>query len=181
MIRPTKAAAMGVAVAAALVLGACGGGSSSGGAAPKDKPSSSSTKGSVDLDTEDGTVKYDDGEGNQTEMNIDGSGASLPDGWPKALAPPDSVTITTSSSSKDEGLTLIGETEQTTAEVAAATKAQVTEAGYEVTQETSSDVTGDSYSGFTATKGDQELTVGVSTFSGGGGKTTLSMTLKGAG
>jgi hypothetical protein len=177
MTRPTKASVAGLAVVAALLLGACGGGSSDTGDAAKEKDPNASTKGSVALDTKDGTVKYDDGKGNQTEMNIDGSGASLPDGWPSELAPPESITITTSSSSKDKGLTVIGETTQGTAEVAAAIKSKAEAAGYEVAQETSTDVTGDAYSGFTATKGEQELTVGVSTFSGSD-KTTLSMTLK---
>lgn len=179
MIRRVTAAALGGAVALALVASACGG-SSEGSDKPAEKPAGSSADGSVDLDTEGGTVKYDDGKGNQTNMNIDGSGAPLPDGWPAALAPPDSVTVQTSTTSDDGSMTIIGDTDAATDAVSTALKAQVGQAGFDIGQETSSDVTGDGYAGFSAAKGDQQLVVSISKLTAGSAKTTVSMTLKDA-
>ena len=176
----TRFAAIGMAVALILLGSAC----SSSDAADKltEKAIENSGGGDVDIDSEDGTVKYTDEDGNETEMNIDGEGASLPKGWPSDLAPPDSVTLLSSSTSTTGGtktMTVLGEAEASIDDLVPAIKEQVTAAGFEITQDTSSDLTGGGYAGLTATKGDQELVVAVASDATGSDKVTVTMTISG--
>jgi hypothetical protein len=177
MTRRTTAAAIGVA--AALLLGASGCGGSDAATPSTTKPPNQGS-GAVDIDSKDGTVKYTDEDGNETEMNIDGAGASLPDGWPKDLALPKSVKLVTSTTSGTGGkevLTVLGEASGTIDEYYAAAKARVTDAGFEVTQETGSDVTDGTYAGLSAAKGDQTLVVGITSDPTRKDAITISMTV----
>lgn len=174
----TRLAAVGMAFTLVFLGAAC----SSSDAADKltEKAIEDASGGDVDVDSKDGTVKYTDEDGNETEMNIDGEGASLPKDWPADLAPPDSVKLITSSTSTTGGtttMTVLGEAEASLDDLVPAIKEQVTGAGYEITQDTSSDVTGGGYAGMTATKGDAELTVAVASDTTSKGKTTITMTL----
>jgi len=171
----TRAAALAMACTLVL-LGACS--SSDAADKPADEATEQTSGGDVDVNAKDGTVKYTDEDGNQTEMNIDGSGASLPKGWPADLAPPDSVTIITSRTSTDgKEVTILGEAESSIDDLAAPIRDQVTGAGYTITQDTSSDVSGGGYAGMTAAKGDAELTVAISSDTTSKGKVTITMTL----
>ena len=177
MIGRTKWAAMGLALGLVFVGAAC----SSSDAADKltEKAIEKSSGGDVDIDSEDGTVKYTDENGNETEMNVDGSGAKLPDGWPKDLAPPDSVKLISTGTTTVSGvktMTVLGEADASVDDLAAGVKGQITDAGFDITQDTSTDVTGGGYVGMTATKGGQELTVAIAS-GATGGKTTVTMTL----
>jgi hypothetical protein len=170
----TKAAAIGVASALALVGAGCG----SSDAA--DKPPKKPPAGDVDIDSKDGTVKYTDEHGNETEMNLDGSGASVPKGWPSALDPPDSVTILSSGTTTRGGektMTVLGQADGSIAQLGPAVRDQVTAAGFDITQDTSSDVTGGGYIGMSATKGDDELVVALAADTTSKGKVTITMTL----
>jgi hypothetical protein len=173
-----KAAAIGLAVGLVLVGSAC----SSSDAADKltEKAIEKSGGGDVDIDSKDGTVKYTDKNGNETEMNIDGDGASLPDDWPSDLAPPDSVkliTSNTSTSGGDQVMTVLGEASGSIDDYQSAIEGQVTDAGYEVTQSTSKDVTGGGYAGMTATKGDQTLVVAIAGDPARKDSVTITMTI----
>lgn len=173
----TKVAAIGLAFGLVFTGAAC----SSSDAAEKltEKAIEDAGGGDVDIDSEDGTVKYTDQNGNETEMNIDGDGASLPKGWPADLAPPDSVKLISSSSSTTGGeelMTVLGEAPATVDELLPAVKEQVTGAGFEITQDTSTEVTGGDYAGLTATKGDQTLAVSMAG-DPTADKTTITMTI----
>ncbi len=173
-----KTAAISLAMGLVFVSSAC----SSSDAADKltEKAIEKSGGGNVDIDSKDGTVKYTDKDGNQTEMNIDGDGASLPKDWPADLAPPDSVKIVTSNTSTtggDQTMTVLGEASGTIEDFQAAITSQVTDAGYKVTQNTSSDVTGGGYAGMTATKGTDTLVVAIASDPTSDGKVTITMTI----
>jgi hypothetical protein len=161
-----------------LVVPACGG-SDDGGAATTttaDRPAG----GDVDIDAKDGTVKYKDEDGNETEMALDGQGAELPDDWPSGLAPPDSVTIITSNTSTIDGdktMTVLGEAQGSIDDLQQAIKAQVADAGFDVSQDTPTDLTGGAYAGMTATKGDDTLVVAIARDPSSDDKVTLTMTL----
>jgi hypothetical protein len=174
----TKAAAITVAAALILLGSAC----SSSDAAEKltEKAIEDASGGDVDVDSEDGTVKYTDENGNETEMNIDGEGASLPEDWPSELDPPDSVKLMTSNTSTTGGqksMTVLGEAEGTIEEFASGIKAQLEDGGYEITQDTSSSSTGGGYAGMSATKGDQEVTVALADDPVSDGGITITMTV----
>ncbi|WP_421120115.1 hypothetical protein ACE2AJ_01840 [Aquihabitans daechungensis] len=181
MSRRTKTAAIGMVVGLALAVAACGGSE----AADKltEEAIEQSGGGDVDIDSEDGTVKYTDEDGNETEMNIDGEGASLPDGWPSELAPPDSVKLITSNTTNDstaggdQVMTILGEASGTSDEFQAAIKEQVTDAGFDVAQDTASDVTGGGYAGLTAKKGEDTLVVAIASDPTREGTVTITMTL----
>ncbi|HWJ64066.1 MAG TPA: hypothetical protein VNS19_19005 [Acidimicrobiales bacterium] len=178
----TKVAAIGLALGLVLVGSACG----SSDAA--DKPAKGGTEaggkgGDVDIDAKDGTVKYTDEDGNETEMNVDGEGASLPKGWPEDLTPPDSITLITSTTSTSGGkktMTVLGEAEASIDELVPAIKAQITDAGYEIAQDTTSEMTGGDYAGLSATKGDQDLMVAVAADPTDDAKVTITMTVSAA-
>lgn len=174
----TKAAAITMAAALILLGSAC----SSSDAAEKltEKAIEDASGGDVDVDSEDGTVKYTDENGNETEMNIDGEGASLPEDWPSELDPPDSVTLITSNTSTTGGqtsMTVLGEAEGTIEDFAAGIKTQLEDGGYEITQDTSSSSTGGGYAGMSATKGDQEVTVALADDPVSDGGITITMTV----
>jgi len=113
-------------------------------------------------------------------MNVDGEGASLPRGWPSDLAPPDSVKLITSSTSTvgdTKTMTVLGESEGSIDDLVPAIKEQVEGAGFEISQDTSSDVTGGGYAGLTAKKGGDELVVAVAADPSSDGKVTITMTI----
>jgi len=173
-----KVAAIGLAVGLVFVGSGCSG--SDAAEKLSEKAIEQSGGGDVDIDSEDGTVKYTDEDGNETEMNIDGEGASLPDDWPAALDPPDSVKLITSNTSTNGGdqvMTVLGEASGTIDDFQAAIKSQVTDAGYEVTQDTSSDVTGGGYAGMTATKGNETVVVAIASDPTRKGTVTITMTI----
>lgn len=174
----TSTAAIGLA--AALIFG--GAACSGGDAAEKltEKAIEDAGGGDVDIDSEDGTVKYTDKDGNETEMNIDGAGASLPKDWPADLAPPESVTLLTSNTSTVDGsksMTVLGEAEGTVEDLLPAIKSQLEDGGWEITQDSSSTVGTGSYAGLTAEKGDQEVTVAIAGDPTSETKVTITMSI----
>lgn len=174
-----KAAAIVVVIGLLLVGSACGGGSDAADG-PTTTAGGAGGGGDVDVDAKDGTVKYTDESGNETEMNLDGSGASLPKGWPSALAPTDAVTIVTSNTSTIDGedvLTVLGETTSSIGTLQAGIERQIDDAGYDLVQTTSADMTGGGYAGMTATKGDKTLVVAIARDPSAEEKVTLTMTL----
>ncbi len=178
MIGRTKLVAVGLAFGLVFAGAAC----STSDAAEKltEKAIENQSGGDVDIDSEDGTVKYTDENGNETEMNVDGSGASLPEDWPADLAPPDSVTLISTGTTTVDGvktMTVLGEADASVADLGEGVKTQITDAGFDITQDTTSEVTGGGYVGLTATKGDQELTVAIASGSTDDSKATVTMTL----
>ena len=176
---PGTIVGVGTVVIGLLLVGtACGGGSDAA-----DGPTTTASGaggGDVDVDAKDGTVKYTDESGNETEMNLDGSGAALPKGWPSALAPSDAVTIVTSNTSTIDGddvLTVLGETTGSIGTLQAGIERQIDDAGYDLVQTTSADMTGGGYAGMTATKGDNTLVVAIARDPSAEEKVTLTMTL----
>jgi hypothetical protein len=173
-----KAAAIVVAIGLLLAGTACGGGSDQAGEPTTTQAGKAG--GNVDVDSKDGTVKYTDESGNETEMNLDGSGAALPKGWPSALAPADAVTIVTSNTSTIDGddvMTVLGETTGTIGTLQAGIERQIDDAGFDLAQTTSADMTGGGYAGMTATKGDDTLVVAIARDPSDEDKVTLTMTI----
>lgn len=135
-MRSTSKLAVAALVALLVVtLAACGGsGSDSSGATTTTKP-----KAKVEVNTDDAdnpTVEYTDGD-TTTEF-----GASLPDEWPDELAPPDTITIVSSSTSEVDGKTQLfvsGESTQPFADVYAGLRKQLADAGYEITSDLATD------------------------------------------
>ena len=173
----TKVAAIALAAGLVLVGSAC----SSSEAAKKltEKAIEKQSGGDVDINSKDGTVKYTDKDGNETEMNIDGEGASLPKGWPDDLAPPDSiklVTSTTSTAGSKTSMTVLGETETSIDDLVPAIKQQVEDAGFKVTQDATGGVAGTGYAGLTAAKGEDALVVAIASDPTQAGKVTVTMT-----
>jgi hypothetical protein len=161
-----------------LVVPACGG--SSDGAKATTTKVERSAPGDVDIDSKDGTVRFKDEHGNETEMALDGQGAGLPEAWPQGLEPPDSVTIVTSNTSTIDGkptLTVLGEAKGSIADLQTAIEGRVADAGFDVTQATSADLTDGVYAGLTATKGDDTLVVAIARDPSGDEKVTLTMTV----
>ena len=169
-----------VAVSLAFIPTGCGGSD----AAEKltEKAIEQGGGGDVDINSEDGTVKYTDENGNETEMNVDGEGASLPKDWPADLAPPDSVTLITSNTSTsgdEKTMTVLGQADGTVSDYVTAIKGQLEDAGYEITQDSTTAVDDGSYAGLTATKGDQEVTVTIASDASSSAKVSLTMTISG--
>ena len=178
----TKVGAIALAAALALAGVACG--SSDAADAPTKSDGGSSGKGDVAVDPDDGTVKYTDEDGNETEMNIDGEGASLPDGWPEDLAPPSSVTLVTASTTTVDGkeaMTVLGESDATVDDLAPVLRAQLEDAGYEITQDTDSAATGGGYAGMSARMDGRDVTVAIAEDPTGDGGVTLTMTITAGG
>jgi hypothetical protein len=176
VISSSKLGAIVLAGGLVLAVPACGGSSDGGSASTT--TAARSGGGDVDIDSEDGTVRYQDKHGNETEMALDGQGASLPDGWPSRLAPPASVTIITSNTSTIDGkptMTVLGEAEGSIDGLQQAIKDRVADAGFDISQDTPADLTGGDYAGMTATKGDDTLVVAIARDPSG--QVTLTMTL----
>ena len=173
-----KLAAIGVAaIAGAVVLAGCGSKSVEDKIA--EKAIEHESGGDVDLNSKDASIKYTDKDGNQTELNT-GGGASIPDGWPKALDPPKSVKIITSSTTKVDGktaMTVLGEAEGTIEDLVPAIKQQVTDAGFEITQDSSTNVSGGGYAGLSASNDEADLGVAVAQDATDSGKVTITMTI----
>jgi hypothetical protein len=168
-------------IAAALVLGgaACGSGSDAADRIAEELVENE-TGGDIDLNSEDGSVKFTDDEGNESEIDVTGDGASLPDDWPEALAPPDSVKIITAATNTVNGaatMTVLGEAEGTVEDFLPAITSQIESAGFEITQNTSTEVTGGSYAGLSAESADQELVVAIAEDTTSEGKVSITMTL----
>jgi hypothetical protein len=176
-----QAKLVATAMVAALAMGgvACGGGDD---AADKiaEEIVEGQGGGDVDIDTDDGTVKYTDEEGNESEIDVSGDGASLPDDWPEALDPPDSVKIITASTTTVDGrvsMTVLGEAEGTIDDFLDGITQQVEAAGFEITQNTSTEVNSGGYAGLTGESADQDLVVAIAEDTTGEGKVTITMTL----
>jgi hypothetical protein len=169
---------MTIGVALIFTASAC----SSSDAATKltEKAIEKQSGGDVDIDSDDGTVKYTDKDGNETELNIDGEGASLPKDWPSDLAPPDSVKLVTSNTATTGGkktMTVLGEAEGTVEDFAPAIKSQLESAGYEITQDTTSSGSGGGYAGMTATKDGQQVTVALANDAASKGSVTITISI----
>lgn len=159
----------------AFALAGCGSGSD---VAEKIAEEAAEQGSGGNVDIEDGNVKYTDDEGNETEFDVSGS-AELPDGFPEDLAPPDSVKIITSNTSTVNGqktMVVYGEADGTVEELAEGLKSQLTEAGYEISNDSSMAGTGGDFVGLTATKGTTTVTASV-TGATTGGKTAISLSV----
>jgi hypothetical protein len=123
----------GAALAASLVLvGAAGCSSEDAGEKAGERLAEEMMGGDVDINAEDGSVKLTDEEGNTSEY---GSGAELPEGWPSDLALPDGVTILGSSTRTENGVETMfvtGESETSLDDLYEQIKKQLTDAGYEI-------------------------------------------------
>lgn len=129
----------------------------------------------VDIDA-DGNVKVTDEDGNTTEF---GTSAELPEEWPADLAPPESVTILASNTTTTDGkqeMFVTAESSDSVADLYEGLKAQLTEAGYEITSDTVSD-TGDGGSYASLTADGDEYTASVSLASDGSGATSVLFNL----
>ena len=129
----------------------------------------------VDIDA-DGNVKVTDEDGNTTEF---GTSAELPEEWPSDLAPPDSVNILASNTTTTDGkqeLYVTAESSDSVADLYDGLKAQLTEAGYEITSDTVSD-TGDGGSYASLSAEGAEFTASVSLASDGSGTTSVLFNL----
>lgn len=162
-------------LAATFALAGCGSGSD---VAEKiaEKAAEEGSGGNVDI--EDGNVKFTDEEGNETEFDVSGS-AELPEGFPEDLAPPDAVKIITSNTSTVNGqktMVVYGEAEATVEELAEGLKTQLTDAGYEISNDSSMAGTGGDFVGLTATKGATTVTASVSN-AATGDKTAISLSV----
>lgn len=124
----------GITLAAALVFAGAGCGDD---AAEKitEKALEKSSGGKVDVDSEDGTVKLTDKDGNTSSY---GTGTDLPEGWPDELKPPKTINILASSTSTTDGKKQLFVTAESTTDLATLAKglkAQFEDAGYEITNE----------------------------------------------
>ncbi|WP_426572854.1 hypothetical protein [Aquihabitans sp. McL0605] len=128
-----KLSALALVVALPLAASACGGGSDAA------TPASTTTTiaGKVDVKTDDGksSVEYTDKDGNTTTYGAD---ASLPEGWPQDLAPPATVRLVSSSSADTGGKKQLFVTGESTApfdQLHDGIKAQLTAAGFDITND----------------------------------------------
>jgi hypothetical protein len=127
----------GVALAASVVLlgaAGCGGGDEAGEKAGEEL-AEEMLGGDVDINSEDGSVKLTDEEGNTSEY---GSGTELPEDWPADLALPEGVTVLGSSSRTENGVEtmfITAESETAIDDLFEEIKDQLTGAGYEIVNE----------------------------------------------
>jgi hypothetical protein len=167
-----KLLAAGMAASLVFVGSACG------KVAEKatEKAIESQSGGDVDLDTDSGAVKYTDGDGNSTNVDVNGSGADLPEDWPADLAPPDAVRLTIANTQADGSMTAIGEADGTIDDYLDGLKSQVEAAGYEIDGDSSIAVDATDYAGFNATGADYKLTAALATSEAG--KVSITLTLQ---
>ena len=154
-----RARAVAVAVGSLLLVIATGCSNGSESSAETTTTTKPAGKVSYDPDSENPSVEYTDPDGNTSEF---GPGASVPEGWPAGLVPPDTITVVSSSSSESEGkkqLYVTGESTAALDEIYPALKAQLQTAGFEITQELDTDA-GD-YVGIQATNDDFEANVSI--------------------
>lgn len=166
----------GVSLAASLVLFGVGCGGSDAAEKLTEKAIEEGT-GAQDVDIDaDGNVKVTDEDGNTTEF---GTSAELPEEWPSDLTPPDSVNILASNTTTTDGkqeMFLTAESSDSVADLYEGMKAQLTDAGYEITSDTVSD-TGDGGSYASVTAENDEFTANVSLASDGSGTTSVLFNL----
>lgn len=172
-----RLAALGAIVvfAGATVLSGCGDASDK----VAEKVAESQTDGKVKIDSDDGSVEYTDEDGNKTQFNT-GGGASLPDDWPEALAPPDGVNIISSSTSTVDGkrsMVVFADAEGTVSDFFEGIKTQITSVGYAIDQEGSTDATGGSYATLTASDSSSSILVSISDDSSDSGKVDITFTV----
>lgn len=151
-----KVAALGLAAALTLVGTGCG---DDAGDKLAEKITESQTGGDVDLNSEDGSVKFTDDEGNTFETDVNGEGAELPADWPAELAPPDDIKIVTASTSTVNGaktMTVLASADGTVADWAGGLKTQLEDAGYSIENDTTASGSGGDYAGLSAT-GDYDV------------------------
>ena len=172
-----KVAAAGLAIGLVLVGAGCGGGSEAGDKLAE-KILEENGGGDVDINSDEGSYKFTDENGNTFEGSVDGEGASLPDGWPSDLAPPDGVKIVTASSNAVDGkatMSVLAEAGGTVEEWATGLKSQLTDAGYTIDNDTSTSGSDGSYAGLSAS-GDYDVFASVSDGSDEG-TVTITVTL----
>lgn len=169
----TRRTLIGLGLAISLVFVASG----CGQAAEKltEKAIEKSAGGDVDVNSDDGSVKFTDEEGNVSEFGT----ADLPKDWPSELAPGDNVTLISSSTQTVDGevtMFLLGELEGDVDSVYAGVKSQITDAGYKISGDsTISGATG-GYAAVTAANGTNMVTATV-TSGDGEDKVALSMSI----
>ena len=172
MIRYRKLAALSVASSLVFAGAACSGDDVADNLA--EKAIEESSGGDIEIDSDDGKVTYTDEDGNESEIDVSGSGsAELPEGWPAELAPPDNVAITTASTNTINGqvtMSVFAEGEGSVEQFFEGIKTQLTDAGYDIVSESNSSTADGGYASITA-EGDYDVTVGLS---GGGDTTTIS-------
>ncbi|MEZ5180670.1 MAG: hypothetical protein R2702_02145 [Acidimicrobiales bacterium] len=174
-----KLAAIGLASSLVLVGAGCGKAADKAAEKVAEKAAESATGGDVDIDSDGNSVKITDKDGNTFEADTTGDGATLPDGWPSNLAPPDDVKIVTASTNTINGnktMVVLASAEGTVEEWAGGLKAQLEDAGYEIQNDATTSGSEGSYAGLTAT-GDYEMFASISDSSTDEGSVDISITL----
>lgn len=154
----------GATLVAALVVAGAGCGKAAEKVSEKaaEKAAEQAAGGNVDINSDDGSVKITDDQGNVTEIG----GASLPDGWPDELKPPDSVKIVSASTNTIDGkksLFALGEADGSMEDYYQGVKTQLTDAGYDIQSDTMTSATDGGYAGVSATNGTYDVTVSITT------------------
>lgn len=136
-------------LAAGLAVGVTACSSSDAAEKIAEKAAEQQTGGDVDIDS-DGSVKYTDDEGNTVDM---GTGSELPKDWPDELKPPDSVKITTASTSTTNGeknMYVLATSSDSFDDLYNGVKSQLESAGFEITNDSNTSIDGGGYAGIDA-------------------------------
>ena len=186
ILKRSGAFVLTVTLALTATLAGCGGGGGDKASeALAEKVAEQGAGGDVDLNSDDGTIKYTDEEGNVSELNVDGAGTDLPEDWPTELAPPESVKLLTATTNTVDGvksLYVLGETDGTVEDLIGGLKTQVEGAGFEITNDSSMTGSGGAFSSLTATSADWDLNANVTEGETDGKVTvTIGLTEKSAG
>jgi hypothetical protein len=153
----------GAALAASLVLvGAVGCGSDDAGEKAGEKLAEEITGGDVDINTDDGSVKVTDKDGNTSEY---GSGAELPEDWPAELALPEGVTVLGSSTRTENGVEtmfITGESETALDDLYEEVKGQLTDANFEIVNDSNMSSTSGGFASVEANSDEYTVNVTIS-------------------
>jgi hypothetical protein len=151
---------VGVLIAGTLLLGAGACSDDGEDAATTTTAAEPERTQEVEVDP-DGNVRVTDEDGNVNEFQ---TSTDLPEEWPEALTPPESIDIVSSNTTKEGGTTTLfvtATTEAPVADVVAELKAQLEGAGYEIVAETVTETEGGGSSGNLGAQG-PEASVSIS-------------------
>jgi hypothetical protein len=159
MDRDRKLAGVLLVAAMAIGVGACSDDEDAKEPTEKAVEEAEATQ-EVEVDP-DGNVRVTDSEGNVNEFK---TSTELPDEWPEALALPESITIVSSNTTKEDDVTALfvtATTETPVADAIAELKAQLEAAGFEILAETVTETEGGGSSGNLGAQG-PEASVSIS-------------------
>ena len=191
----TKRAATAL-IAAALLAGttACGAAadkvSEKAGEKIAEKAIEDQTGGNADVDISDGGVKVSDGEGGSYEVDADGNvsgssgdgsyemgeGTKLPDGWPKDLEPPSGAKLVSAITTGDT-MSVVANVDGPIRDVYEAVKGQLTDAGYDLSNDSYTSAGGGDFAALSGKGDDYEAVVTLTTDTSGGSGTVVTMSL----